>query len=107
MGALTENAISIPRGDTDRESIDVFTENGELYEVKEGDTLTLKVKKNLSDKEPCIIKEVKGCSDFHFKPEDTENLPFGDYIYSVRILTAEGDRYTLIDKETFEIAEVV
>ena len=107
MGAITENAIIIPRGDTARKTIDLTTEEGELYEVGEKDKLVLKVKKNLCDKEPCILKEVIGSNEFHFKPEDTENLPFGSYFYSVRVFTAEGDKYTPIDKELFEVGEVV
>lgn len=101
------NTISIPRGDTARRSIEIFTEEGDLYEIKEEDTLILRVKKSLLDKEPCIVKEIKGGCDFHIKPEDTENLAFGNYIYSVRIFTADGDKYTVIDKKNFEIAEVV
>ena len=112
MGAVTENnTIIIPRGDTARRSIEITIKDGdkdaELYEIKENDILTLRVKKNLADKEPCISKEIKGSSDFHFKPEDTENLHFGKYIYSVRLFTAEGDKYTVIDKNILEIAEVV
>ena len=107
MGAITKNTLVIPRGDTHRESIDVFTEDGQVYEIQENDTLTLRVKRNLCDEEPCITKEIKGSNNFHFEPKDTENLPFGDYVYSVRILTAEGDKYTLLNKEPFVIEEVV
>ena len=101
-----DNTISVPRGDTTRRAIEIKM-NGILYEVKENDILTLRVKKSLADKEPCISKEVKGSNEFHFRPEDTENLHFGKYIYSVRLFTAEGDKYTVLNKETFEIAEVV
>lgn len=107
MGEITKNTLVIPKGDTKRESIDIFAEDGQVYEIEDNDTLILRVKKNLCDKEPCITKEVKGSDKFHFKPEDTENLPFGDYIYSVRLVTAEGDKHTLINKELFVIEEVV
>lgn len=102
-----DNTIIIPRGDTARRSIEITIGEDDFYEIKEKDILTLRVKKSLADKEPCILKEVVGSNEFHFKPEDTENLHFGKYIYSVRIITAEGDKYTVIDKQTFEIAEVV
>ena len=104
---MSDNTIIIPRGDTARRSIVIYTETGDEYEIQPNDTLTLRVKKNLADKEPCIVKEIKGSSDFHIEPQDTENLHFGKYIYSVRLLTAEGDKYTVIDKKVFEIAEVV
>ena len=104
---MSDNTIIIPRGDTARRSIEITTQEGDLYAIQENDILTLRVKKNLADKEPCIFKEVKGSGDFHIRPEDTENLHFGKYIYSVRLLTADGERYTVIDKQTFEIAEVV
>ena len=103
---MQNKTISIPRGDTTRRAVDIEI-NGVLYEMKESDSLVLRVKKSLADKEPCLLKEVVGSNEFHFEPEDTENLHFGKYIYSVRLFTAEGDRYTVLNKETFEIAEVV
>lgn len=105
--AIIDNTIIIPRGDTARRSVKITIGESDLYEVQANDILTLRVKKSLADKEPCIIKEIQGHSDFHFKPEDTENLHFGKYIYSVRLFTADGDKYTVIDKKVFEIAEVV
>lgn len=109
MFTVTENnTVTIPRGDTASLSVKLTVrKTGELYEVKEKDTLTLRVKKNLADKEPYIQKEITGSVDFEIKPEDTEGLPFGTYIYSVRILTAEGKKYTVIDKCSFVVGEVV
>ena len=108
MFTVTENnTITIPRGDTASLSVELTTEEGEQYEVKENDTLTLRVKKNLADKEPCIQKEITGSVDFEIKPEDTEGLTFGSYIYSVRLITAENKKYTVIDKSSFIVGEVV
>lgn len=108
MFTVTENnKITIPRGDTASLSVELTTDKGELYEVKDDDTLTLRVKKNLADSEPCIHKEITGNADFQIEPTDTEGLPFGTYIYSVRLITAEGRKYTVIDKSSFVVGEVV
>ena len=107
MFKVTENnAIMLTRGDTARLSVDIITDEGDVYEVGSEDTLTLKVKKRLSDIEALIEKEVKGRNDFHIEPKDTEHLPFGMYIYSVRITTAKGDKYTVVDNNSFKIGEV-
>ena len=109
MFTVTENnTVTIPRGDTANLSVKLTVrETGELYEIQEKDILTLRVKKNLSDKEPCIQKEIKGSVDFEIEPKDTEGLHFGTYIYSVRIVTAEGRKYTVIDRCDFVVGEVV
>jgi hypothetical protein len=100
------NAIMLTRGDTARLSVDLTTVKGDVYEMGKDDTLTLKVKKRLSDSEPVIYKEVIGANDFHIEPKDTKHLPFGMYIYSVRLITTEGDEYTVIDNSSFKIGEV-
>ena len=108
MFTVTENnTVTIPRGDTASLSVELTTDEGELYEVKEKDTLTLRVKKKLADSEPCIHKEITGSVDFHIEPKDTEGMAFGTYIYSVRLITAEGKKYTVIDKSSFVVGEVV
>lgn len=107
MFAITENnAILLTRGDTARLSVEITTDKGEMYEIKENDTLTLSVKKKLADSEPCLLKEVKGVADFHIEPNDTKHLPFGLYIYSVRLFTDEGDVYTVVENSSFKIGEV-
>ncbi len=107
MLKITENnAITLTRGDTARLSVNITNNKGEAYQVREKDTCILSVKKKLSDAEPCISKTVIGKSDFYIKPEDTEHLPFGMYIYSVRVVTVEGDKYTVIDNKSFKIGEV-
>ena len=109
MFTVTEdNTVTIPRGDTASLSVKLTVKKtGKLYEIKEKDTLTLRVKKNLADKEPCIQKTITGSVDFEIEPKDTEGLPFCAYIYSVRILTSEGRKYTVIDKCSFVVGEVV
>ena len=108
MFVVTEdNRITIPRGDTASLLVEITTDEGEQYAVKDGDKLTLRVKKKLADSEPCINKEITGSVEFNIEPEDTEGLPFGSYIYSVRLITAEGKKHTIIDRETLAIGEVV
>ena len=101
------NTIQLTRGDTARLTVELEVEledeTTQPYSVQNDDVLTLSVKKRKEDFKPCIEKVVKGSADFHIKPEDTAELEFGNYVYDVEILTAEGDVYTVIENKTFKI----
>ena len=57
---LSENGnIRLTRGDTARFAVLIINDlNGREYEMSEDDTLTLTVKKNLTDKAPIFQKKV-------------------------------------------------
>ena len=99
--------IKLTRGDSACFTINISNGNGQPYTVKEDDTLTLSIKKDVKDPKPCVQKSVKGSNIFHFKPEDTSGIEFGKYFYDVEIHTATGDVYTVIEKTSFEISEEV
>ena len=107
LKTFEDNTIHLTRGDTARLEVPLDNEQGEIYVMAEGDTLTLRMKKKLSDAEPCLTKESKGENLFHFEPDDTKHLPFGLYVYNVRIITAKGEEYTVVEPTTFKICEVV
>lgn len=104
---MENNVIKLTRGDTAKLTVDIANDEGEVYVVAESDTLILSMKKKLSDTEPCLRKEIKGDNSFHIEPNDTKHLPFGLYVYDVRLITAKGETYTVIEKSTFKICEVI
>lgn len=99
--------IKLTRGDTAWLTVTITRDTGELYEIQNDDTLTLSVKKKITDKEYAFKKEVKGKDTFHIEPKDTENLYFGCYKYEVQVTTKDGDVYTVIEPTTFELLEEV
>lgn len=106
---ITENRISLTRGDTAYLDIEVKID-GNAYELQEDDTLTLTVKKKPSDtdSEPILIQKViYGETLFHIEPSDTAELPFGKYKYDVQLNKANGDVFTIIEPTLFIVLEEV
>lgn len=104
----TDGTIRLTRGDTARLSVTITNDTDQnAYEMQEGDTLTLTVKKTVNDESPSFQKVLTGTNTFHIEPKDTAQLPFGKYRYDVQLLTASGDVYTVIEPTTFEIMQEV
>ena len=104
----TDGTIRLTRGDTARLTVPLTNEtDGSPYEMQEGDTLTLTVKKAVTDEEPSFQKVGLGTNKFHIEPKDTAQLPFGKYKYDVQLTTVYGDVYTVIEPTTFEIMQEV
>lgn len=96
--------IKLTRGDTARITVKITNETtGGDYTVASGDTLTLSVKKAITDGEPCLQKVLTGTATFHIEPKDTANMAYGKYKYDVELKTVEGDVYTVIESSPFEL----
>ena len=106
-----DGVIELTRGDTARLSVDTtYIDSDEKeypYLMAEGDTLVFSIKKNVKDFKSCVEKKAINGNEFHLKPEDTAKLAFGKYVYDVELQTADGERYTIIEKTTFKICEEV
>lgn len=104
----TDGTIRLTRGDTARLSVSITNDTDQnAYEMQDGDTLTLTVKKAATDEAPSFQKVLAGTNTFHIEPKDTAQLPFGKYKYDVQLITAGGDVYTVIEPTTFEIMQEV
>ena len=102
-----DGSIELTRGDTAYLLVGITDSEGASYEMQSGDTLTLSVKKNVTDEEMSFQKVVKGSSVFHIEPQDTQALEFGKYKYDVQLETADGDVYTVLGVNTFELLKEV
>lgn len=100
----TDNTIKLTRGDTARFSIDITNDISESdYTFSKDDILNFTVKKRVKDEEPLIKKTSVGTTLFYIKPEDTNSMTFGKYVYDVQLTTVDGDVYTIIGPSTFEL----
>ena len=92
-----DNNIELTRGDTLKIKINIFI-NDEPYTPQEGDEVRFAMKRNYTDKNPLILKEIPfGTMVLHLKPEDTKHLIFGrEYVYDIQITFANGDVRTFI-----------
>ena len=107
LNVLENGEIQLTRGDTAHLSVNITKDNGEAYEIQNGDTLTLSLKKSVKDDEALMSKTITGSDTFHIEPKDTADLSFVKYKYDVQLTTEDGDVYTVIPPSTFEIlAEV-
>lgn len=105
------NKITIVRGNTGSldVGVNIVTNNEEEeYELEEGDKLIFRMSKTFQG-EPLIEKEIEN-GILGFAPEDTEDLPFGEYFYDVT-LEADGLVDTIIQADdknpNFIIAKAV
>lgn len=105
MLKVVNNTVTATRGDSVYLNIKL-TKNGEDYEMAEGDTLTLTIKKTTSSKKALISKTFE---DLTVKIEsgDTDSLEYGTYYYDVQLTSANGDIDTVIPPTKFVIAEEV
>lgn len=104
----SNNVIRLTRGDTARITVPIENDlDNSSYVMDEQDTLTFTIKRRVKDEEHLVQKNAIGSNNFHIKPEDTDSLPFGKYVYDVQLTTSGGDVYTVIEPTTFEILSEV
>lgn len=102
------NTIQLTRGDTAYLSVNITNDiDASTYEMQDGDTVTLTVKKTTKDADFTFQKVVRGATSIKIEPADTENVPVGKYKYDVQLNTANGDVFTVIPVSTFELLEEV
>ena len=105
------NEITLTRGDTFKCTITLQEqEGGEEYKPVEGDTLRFALKSekmnakrsSYKDEEPLVRKEIPNDTLLlQLNPEDTKDLPFGNYVYDIEITFADGTVDTFITATKF------
>lgn len=97
------NNISITRGDSAVIALEITDTSGRAYIISDGDQLTMTVKASIDDVVPVIVKTldhgiVRGndAVEIHIDPQDTACLRYGDYIYDVELVMADGYTDTVI-----------
>lgn len=101
---MDHNRIELTRGDSLDIRIDLADEDGEPYELREGDELTLTVKRDTSSPRALITKHGQ---DVTFAPADTEGLDYGTYWYDVQLTSADGRVCTVVRPSEFRVLEEV
>lgn len=107
----TQN-IRITRGDSGIAESELCIGDGQdavLYEMQEGDVISLGVKADYEDAECIIRKDVhENPAVFEFVPSDTKDLDFGTYYYDVQFVRgSDGFTVTYIEKKKFKVTEEV
>ena len=102
------SAIHITKGDSGTLNVELKDSEGEVYVPQLGDRIIFRVANNagtaLFSKDADIDNESNLIT---FLPEDTKDLPTGQYRYEVELVTDAGDHYTVIEYSVFEIGKEI
>ena len=106
MLKVENNTISLTRGDSAFLNVEITNDEGETYELEQGDVCEFTVKKYTSSENVLIKKEVIN-GEIRISPDDTRMLNYGPYVYDVQVTMANGDIATVIPPTTFNVMEEV
>ena len=105
--SVTGTTIKLTRGDTFKRTL-TLKRDGETYTPEIGDSIRFAMKKNYKSPECLIIRPIPiETMLFHIRPNDTKDLPFGEYVYDIEMTYANGDVDTFIDKARLILTEEV
>lgn len=101
-------SISLTRGDTFYCKLDILQLDDTPYEPQPGDSIRFAVKRQISDPEPVILKQIPiETMVLKIEPDDTKDLAFGNYVYDMELTKANGDVDTFITESSFTITKEV
>lgn len=114
-------AIYLTRGDTADLVVEPIVkdhETGEryIYQPVDGDTVRFALKRDrlkadksdFVDEEPLFTKDVPiDTMTLLIEPEDTKNLPFGNYVYDMELTFSDGAVDTFIEDSPFYLTREV
>lgn len=96
MIVVSGTDIYLTRGNSLSLSIGLYRSSGP-YTPASGDVITFALKKDYNQKTPLIKKTVnKNQMLLTLEPADTSDLPFGNYVYDIKITMADGKVDTFI-----------
>lgn len=112
MVEVRGTTITITKGDDATIAVQIFDSDGSEYVPRTGDKVRFAMKKNYSDAEPVLVKDIPiSTMELILKPADTKNLESGPvrgkYKYDIELTKADGTVDTFIPRADFIILEEV
>lgn len=106
MFSVQNNNIAMIRGDSGIFKIDVTDVAGNAVALDDNDVLTFTLRR--ATRSPTIVLQ-KTITDgmLTINPSDTQNMPFGSYVYDVELKRADGYTDTIIPPHGFLLLEEV
>lgn len=99
MFEIERNTIWLTRGDTFKAVIEIRDRSGDIYEPEVGDSLKFHLKRHYEDVNCIVEKSIPTDSlMLWLRPEDTQQLPYGTYVFEVELTFNNGDVDTIIGK---------
>lgn len=107
MYKVVNNNIYVIRGDSIKLKIAYVNQACEpINPLREGDTVTLTIKKSTRDRDILIQKDFTD-NVLIINPDETELLDYGRYVYDVQLKRANGFIDTIIPPHQFNIDQEV
>ena len=108
MFRVSNNNISLIRGDSGIFALAVKDTDGKDVELSVDDQLTFTVRRTAKSPLIVIQKQIEPLSTtINIKPADTASLPFGAYVYDVELSRSDGFVDTIIPPHEFLLLEEV
>ena len=106
MFKVNDNNIRMIRGDSGVFHISITDINGRNVELTDSDVLTFTLRRTVRN--PTIVLQ-KTITDgtLTINPSDTQDMPFGSYVYDVELKRADGYTDTIIPPHEFLLLEEV
>lgn len=107
MFRVVNNNITLIRGDSARISLSIQNADGSEYTVLPTDSVTMMVRKTPTSE--VVISKTLDNGLLTITPADTENLPFGSYVYDIQIVHGADNGWTdtIIPIHRFDVLQEV
>lgn len=111
--SVNKNELKIIRGTTNTINLTIIDDNGDVYNLKDGEKVIFGVKQNPENTDYDIQKIITvesardGNITIKLSPEDTQELPFGRYFFDIGIQTADGDYCMVVPFSPFIVENAV
>ena len=102
-----DKKIILTKGDSATIQVSAYDNDGNEYEIKSTDVVTMKVKETPNSETTSISKTADANNIITILPNDTSSLTAGTYVYDIQLVTAENNVYTIIPMNYFEIIEEI
>ncbi|MBR1439189.1 MAG: hypothetical protein IJ587_11710 [Synergistaceae bacterium] len=104
MLEISENRIYLTRGDSAYITISLKDNTGADYEPVAGDKIYFRLKEKIFGDKLLLVKEIDTATKrLELTPSDTSRLDFATYHYEIELVTASGDRFTVIENGEFVV----
>ena len=106
MFQAQNNNIVIIRGDSGAFTISIADTNGSPVALTDGDVLTFTLRRTPRSSTIVLQKTITD-GTLTINPSDTQDMPFGSYVYDVELKRADGYTDTIISPHEFLLLEEV
>lgn len=110
MLKISDTKIYLTRGDSAYITLKIVDQEGDRYELQEGDVVRCQVRDKANDGQLLFegqIDIVRNDLIWHIRPEDTAGAEVKSYVWDAQIQLSNGDIFTFIAPSVFKLMDEV